>query len=116
MHIEVTAHIHHHDSDRELDQLVAQAIALLCTIKEGQETIMATQQELEAKLTEVTAQVGDIGRGVTGLAEEVADLIANLGPAGPPPDLTLALSQAQGIQDGLVAVADKIKAIPPKPV
>lgn len=77
---------------------------------------MSQLTDLQDQLTAIRSTIDEtLKPGITNLAAEVADLIANLGPSGPPTDLTLALSQATGIQDSLVGLADSIKAIPPKP-
>lgn len=105
MKLDITVRIVHENDSAELHTIIMNQGAIMSQLTDLQDQLSAISSTLD----------NTIKPGISNLAAEVADLIANLGPTGPPADLTLALSQATGIQDSLSSIADSIRAIPPKP-
>ena len=91
-------HFLHFDPDQRPDQILAEILAL-------KETIMATQAELSASLTEIAANVGKVGDETRALIAKIAELEAAIVTAGnTTPEVDAAL---QALRDQ-VAVVDAL--------
>lgn len=93
---------HHHETDDDLNRRLTCIEQALCVLKEQGETIMATQQEIKAKLIEVGEDLTTIKANAAEIDGDVQEVLDKLNAAGdhPTPEQ----------MDELLALATELKS------